>query len=66
MDSLLGDFWWQGVAWTGTGYPTQANLLNMKLTKYSRWKLGGRLVCDLGHLELTVITGQFCLLCRQV
>ena len=41
-------------------------ILNLKLTKYSWWKLIGWLVCDFGQLELTVITGQFGLLCRQV
>ena len=38
----------------------------MKMSKYSRWKLSGWLVCDLGRLELTVITAQFCLLYGQV
>ena len=32
---------------------------------YSRWKLSGWLVYDLGRLELTVIAGQFGLLCRE-
>ena len=41
-------------------------IINLKLTKYNLWKLSGRLVCDLGRLELTVITGQFGLLRRQV
>ena len=40
-------------------------IINLKLTNYSRWKLGGWPVCDLELLELTVITGQFDLLCRQ-
>ena len=42
-------------------------IINLKLTKYSRWKLGGwpGPVCDLELLELTVITGQFDFLCRQ-
>ena len=40
-------------------------IINLKLTMYSRWKLSGWLVCDLGRLELIVITGQFGLLCRQ-
>ena len=48
MDSLLGDFWWQGVGWSGK------YIINLKLTKYSRWKLSGWLVCDLGCLKLTV------------
>ena len=37
---------------------------NFKLTKYSRWKSSGWLVYDLGRMELTVIAGQFGLLCR--
>ena len=37
-------------------------IINLKLNKYSWWKLGGRSVCD---LELTIITGQFDILCRQ-
>ena len=41
-------------------------ILNLKLAMYSRWKLSGWLVCNLGQLELTVIKGQFGLLCRQV
>ena len=31
-------------------------VLNLKLTKYSQWKLSGRLLCDLEPLELTVNT----------
>ena len=34
--------------------------------KCSQWKSSGHLVCDLGRLELTVVTGQFGLLYRQV
>ena len=30
-------------------------VLNLKLTKYSRWKLDGWLICDLGQLGLTGI-----------
>ena len=40
--------------------------MNLKLTKYSWWKLSGWLVCDLGRLELTVSRGQFGGLCRRV
>ena len=40
-------------------------IINLKVTKYSRWKLGGWPVWDLERLELTVITGQFDLLCMQ-
>ena len=40
--------------------------IELKLTKYSQWKLSGWLVCDLGRLELTVSRGQFGRLCRQV
>ena len=40
-------------------------IINLKLTKYSQWKLSGWLVYDLGQLELTVIAGQFGLLCRE-
>ena len=39
---------------------------NLKLTKYSRWKLSGCVLWDLGRLELTVSRGQFGRLCRQV
>ena len=39
---------------------------NLKLTKYRWWEKSGGLLCDSGQLELTVITGQFGLLCRQV
>ena len=41
-------------------------IINLKLTKYSRWKLSGWLVCDLGCLELTDSRGQFGRLYRQV
>ena len=40
-------------------------IINLKLTKYSQWKSSGWLVYDLGRLELTVIAGQFGLLCRE-
>ena len=40
-------------------------IINLKLTKYSRWKSSGWLVYDLGRLELIVIAGQFGLLCRE-
>ena len=40
-------------------------IINLKLTMYSRWKSSGWLVNDLGQLELTVISGQFGLLCRE-
>ena len=40
-------------------------IMNVKLTKYSRWKSSGWLVYDLGRLELIVISGQFGLLCRE-
>ena len=33
--------------------------------KYSRWKSSGWQVYDLGQLELTVIAGQFGLLCGE-
>ena len=42
------------------------NIINLKLTKYSQWKLSGWLVCDLGRFELTVSRGQFGRLCRHV
>ena len=32
----------------------------------SQWKSSGHLECDLGQLELTVLTGQFSILHRQV
>ena len=38
---------------------------NSKLTKYRRSKSSGWLVYDLDRLELTVIAGQFDLLCRE-
>ena len=40
-------------------------IMNVKLTKYSRWKSSGWLVYDLGRLELIVIARQFGLLCRE-
>ena len=47
-------------------HPTWAsNIINLKLTKYSRWKSSGWLVYDFGRLELTVIAGLFGLLCRE-
>ena len=39
---------------------------NVKLTKYSRCKISGWLVCDLRQLELTIITGKFGPFYRQV
>ena len=39
---------------------------NLKLTKYSWWKLSGWLSLDLGQLEVTVSRGMIGLLCRQV
>ena len=39
-------------------------IINLKL--YSRWKLSGWLLWDLGRLELTVSPGEFGLLCRHV
>ena len=71
MDSLLSDFWWQGLAWSYSILyirdPTHSGkyIMNLKLTKYSQWKSSGWLVYDLGRLELTVIAGQFGLLCRE-
>ena len=41
-------------------------IINLKLSKYSRWKLSGWVFWDLGWLELTVSRGQFGSLCRQV
>ena len=45
MDSLLGDFWWKGVAMSGTVAQGRGNppykvkyILNLKLAKYKRWK----------------------------
>ena len=48
-------------------YPSHPGkyIVNLKLTKYSQWKYSGWLVYDVGQLELTVITGQFGILCRQ-
>ena len=41
------------------------HIINLKLTKYSRWKSSGWLVYDLGQFELNGIAGQFGLLCRE-
>ena len=58
------------MAWNGTEQkrpiPPGQVIINLKLIKYSRWKSSGWLVYNLGRLELTVITGQFGLLYRQV
>ena len=40
-------------------------MINLKLTMYNQWKSSGWLVFDFGRLELTVIAGQFGLLCRE-
>ena len=40
-------------------------IINLKLTMYSQWKSSGWLVYDFGRLGLTVIAGQFGLLCRE-
>ena len=57
MDSLLGDFCFKGVAGSGTvalggGNPPYKvkYILNLKLTKYNRWKVSVWLVCELGQL----------------
>ena len=57
MDSLLGDFWCKGVARSGTVALGRGNppykvkyILNLKLTKYNRWKVSVWLVCELGQL----------------
>ena len=59
MDSLIGDFWWQGLLGVALNRrdPSQPSkyIINLKLTKYSQWKLSGRLVCDFGQLELFLI-----------
>ena len=41
--------------------PTHSHqyILNLKWTKCCQWKSSGHLECDLGRLELTVVTGQF-------
>ena len=44
MDSLLGDFWWQGVGWNGTAKNRPTLPGQVYLTKYSRWKLSGWLI----------------------
>ena len=41
-------------------------ILNLKWTEGSQWKSSGHVVCDLVRLEVTVVTGQYCLLYRQV
>ena len=57
MDSLLGDFWCKRVVRSGTVALGRGNpphkieyILNLKLTKYDRWKLSVWLLCDLGQL----------------
>ena len=55
MNSLHGIFWCRAVARSGTlvlgrgnpPYPAK-HILNLKLTKYNRWKLSVSLVCDFG------------------
>ena len=42
------------------------HIIDLKLTEYSRLKLSGWLVCDLGSLELNDSRGQFGRLYRQV
>ena len=66
MDSLLDDFWCKGIARSctvalGRGNPPYQveYILNLKLTKYNRWKLSVWLVCDLRQLKLTVIVGRY-------
>ena len=54
-----------GVAWSGIASHLGKYIINLKLTKYSRWKSSGWLVYAFGRLELTVIAGQFGLLCRE-
>ena len=58
-----------GVVWSVTAkmrpiHPCKY-IINLKLTTYSQWKSSGWLVYDLGRLELTVIAGQYGLLCRE-
>ena len=70
MDSLLRDFWWQGLAWSYTVYirdPTHSGkyIINLKLAQYSRPKLSGWLLCDSWQFELTFITRKFGILWRQ-
>ena len=52
MDSLLDDFWSQGVGWRALHRRDPPYLskyiIILKLTKYSRWKLSGWLVRDWG------------------
>ena len=61
MDSLHGDFLWQGYFGVALRRRDPSHpgkyIINLKLTKYSRWKSSGWLVYDLGRLELTVIAG---------
>ena len=64
MDSLLRDFWWQGLAWSYTVYirdPTHSGkyIINLKLAQYSRPKLSGWLLCDSWQFEFTFITRKF-------
>ena len=42
------------------------SIINLKLTMYNQWKSSGWLVYDFGRLGLTVIAGQFGLLCRRL
>ena len=67
MDSLLGGRGKDGVALHRRDPPYPGKyIINLKLTKCSRWKLSGWLGRDLGRLELTVSRGQFGHFCRQV
>ena len=56
-----------GVAWSGTGKrrSTQPRQVYLKF-EIDQWKSSGHLVCDLGRLKLTVVTGQFGHLYRQL
>ena len=59
MNSLIDDFLVAGVSSECHWHPGKYYIINLKLTKYSRWKLSGWLEYNLGRLELTVITGQY-------
>ena len=46
--------------------PVGYNILNLNWSNDSWWKISGWLVCNLGGLELTAITGRVGLLCNLV
>ena len=63
---IFGGRGWLGVALDRGDPPNLGKyILNLKLSKYSWWKLSGWLVYDFLQFELTAIIGRFGLLCRH-